>query len=261
MHKPDLDKLVKENRFTISVIFPLVGAIGFLASAENILPTYLAFSPFMILFGTLVMRLPLIAGLKPLINKKSGLSIVLLSLYAYFIEYVGLKTGWPYGNFEYLVELGPMVQGVPIGLPVFFIPLVVNSYLLVNLFEVDNIIKRFLYTLGFIILVDLVLDPAAVSLGIWTYAEGFYYGVPVSNFVGWILSGSIAVLILEYGFDRSKLVERLNRTDYMLDDMVSFIFLWGLVNLYYGNIVPVGIAFFFATLLYDTERFDFADFR
>jgi putative membrane protein len=136
----------------------------------------------------------------------------------------------------------------------------VNSYLLISLFEVDNFVKRFSYTLALIILVDLVLDPAAVSLGIWTYSEGFFYGVPLSNFVGWLISGSLAILMLEYGFDRSKLIDRLQGKDYILDDMVSFVFLWGIVNLYYGNIVPVSIAFFFATVLYDADRFDFASF-
>ena len=261
MLETSLEQLIEENRFTISVIFPLVGALGFIASAEDFLPAYLAFSPFMILFGTIVMRLPLISGLKPLINRKSGLVLFLLILYAYGIEYVGLKTGWPYGSFEYLVELGPMIEGVPVGLPLFFIPLALNSYLLVNLFEVENFAKRFLYTLGLIILVDLVLDPAAVSLGIWSYGGGFFYGVPLSNFLGWIISGSVAVILFETGFDRSKLVERLEEKEYMLDDMVSFVLLWGLVNLSYGNIVPVGISFFFATVLYDAERFNFASLR
>ena len=258
MARFDLENFVEENRFTIAVIFPFVGALGFVASAENLLPPFLAFSPVMILFGTLVMRLPLIAGLKPLMNRKADAGILLLSLYAYLIEYVGLKTSWPYGSFEYLVELGPMVQGVPIGLPVFFIPLVVNSYLLVNLFDVETSCKRFVMTLGVILLIDMVLDPAAVALGIWSYPEGFFYGVPLSNFLGWIISGSVAVLILEYSFDRTRLVERLGEKDYMLDDMVSFVFLWGLINLYYGNIFPVSIAFFFAALLYDSGRFNLA---
>jgi putative membrane protein len=151
-----------------------------------------------------------------------------------------------------------MIQGVPIGLPVFFIPLVVNIYLLVNLFETENFDKRFFYSIGLIVLIDLVLDPAAVSLGIWTYSKSLYYGVPLSNFLSWILSGSLAVLTLQYGFERSELVERLNETEYMLDDMVSFVFLWGLVNLYYGNIIPVVVASFFAALLYRTNRFDFS---
>ena len=57
-----LDKIVKENRFTISVIFPLVGAVTLLASAEGLLPELLSYNPLLILFGTLVMRIPLIAG-------------------------------------------------------------------------------------------------------------------------------------------------------------------------------------------------------
>jgi len=258
MPEINLEKIVEENRFTIAVIFPLVGAIGFLASAEGFLPSFLSFSPWFILFGTLVMRLPLVAGLKPLVDRKAGLGLILLSLYAYFIEFVGLQTGWPYGNFEYLIELGPMVQGVPLGLPVFFIPLVVNSYLLVNLFSFDSIWKRLLLALGVILMVDLVLDPAAVALGIWSYPEGFFYGVPLSNFLGWIISGAVSITVLELCFDRSSIIQRLEEKDYMLDDLVSFVFLWGIVNLYYGNIVPVFIAVFFGTVLYDTGRFSFA---
>lgn len=257
----NFERLVEENRFTIAVIFPLVGSLGFIASAENMLPNYLAFSPLLILFGTLVMRLPLIAGLGALITRRSALGLMALGLYAYLIEFIGLKTGLPYGEFEYLVELGPMVDGVPVGLPVFFIPLVINSYLLVILFDVKPFWKRFLSTLGVIIMVDLVLDPAAVALGIWSYAGGFFYSVPTSNFLGWLLSGSFAVLILEYIFDASDLGERLNKKDYMLDDMVSFVFIWGFVNLYYGNILPVFIAFFFGALLYDEGRFEFASMR
>lgn len=258
MPEIDHEKIVEDNRFTIAVIFPLVGAVGFLASAEGFLPEFLSFSPWFILFGTLVMRLPLVAGLKPLVDRKAGIGLILLSFYAYFIEFVGLQTGWPYGDFEYLVSLGPMVQGVPVGLPVFFIPLVVNSYLLVNLFDFERVWERFLLTLGVILLVDLVLDPAAVALGIWSYPEGFFYGVPLSNFLGWIISGAVAVIVLELCFDRSSVIQRLEEEDYMLDDLVSFVFLWGIVNLYYGNLVPVSIAFFLGTVLYDSGRFSFA---
>ncbi|MFB6116409.1 MAG: bisanhydrobacterioruberin hydratase [Candidatus Nanosalina sp.] len=258
MPELDLERIVEKNRFTISVLFPFVGAIGFIASAEGLLPGFLAFNPFLIFFGTLVMRLPLVAGLKPLVDRKVGGMILALSLYTYMIEYVGLKTGWPYGSFEYQVHLGPMINGVPLGLPLFFIPLVLNSYLLVNLFRVNGKLKRFLATLGLIVLIDLVLDPAAVALGIWTYGEGVFYGVPASNFLGWLLSGTVAVLFMEAGFNRKELLDRLMEEDYILDDMVSFVLLWGLVNLYYGNIVSVGVSFFFATVLYDADRFNFA---
>lgn len=253
-----LERIVSENRFTISVIFPLVGAITFLASAEGLLPEFLEFNPYFILLGTLVMRLPLISGLKPLINRKSAAGITAVSLYAYLIEFVGLSTGWPYGEFSYQISLGPMIHGVPIGLPVFFVPLVLNSFLLVRLFDVRKFWNRVLAAVGLVILIDMVLDPAAVALGIWGYSGGLFYGVPISNFLGWLLSGSISILVLESVFEHGKIRERLASTEYMLDDMVSFVFLWGIINLYYLNILPVIIATGFGLALYRNDRFSLA---
>ena len=45
---------------------------------------------------------------------------------------------------------------------------------------------------------DLVLDPGAVRLGFWRYASNIgFYGVPISNFVGWLVTGSIAAIVIE----------------------------------------------------------------
>ncbi|MBD3171894.1 carotenoid biosynthesis protein, partial [Candidatus Bathyarchaeota archaeon] len=42
----------------------------------------------------------------------------------------------------------------------------------------------------FNLFVDLVIDPAAVHIGFWKYSSGgVYYGVPFSNFIGWLLTG------------------------------------------------------------------------
>lgn len=253
-----LDRLVSENRFTIAVLFPLVGALMFVASAEQMLPGPLSFNPYLIILGTVVMRLPLIAGLEPLMDRKAVLGLSALTLYAYLVEYVGIRTGLPYGEFEYLVQLGPMVEGVPLGLPVFFIPLVLNSYLLVRLYDPGRRFRRIVAVIAAVLLIDAVLDPAAVSLGIWTYASGIYYGVPVQNFLGWVLSAAVATLLLEYSLDGDALSERLVSTDFMLDDMVSFTVLWGLVNLYYFNIAPFLVAALFAAALWNADRFSFA---
>jgi len=117
----DLDRLVHENRFTIAFIFPLIGAITLLASFESLLPEFLSYNALFILFGTLVMRMPLLAGLKPLIDRKAVIGISSLAAYSYFIEYIGIHTGFPYGNFSYGIDLGPMILGaIPLALPIFF---------------------------------------------------------------------------------------------------------------------------------------------
>jgi putative membrane protein len=253
-----LEDIVSENRFTISVIFPLVGAAVFLASAEGVLPDFLSFNPLLILFGTLVMRTPLIAGLKPLADRKLMLGVVLITAYTYLIEFVGLKTGFPYGEFEYLVQLGPMLQGVPLGLPIFFVPLVLNSYLLSHVMGIGNFWKRIPASLVILIGIDLVLDPAAVALGIWQYQSGIYYGVPIQNFLGWLLSGAITLIIVEFSFDSEAVSKRIQEVDFILDDMVSFVLLWGLVNLYYLNLVPSLVLAAIGLFLYRIDRFDFA---
>jgi len=257
-----LDDLVLANRFTIAVVFPVTGAILLTASAEQAawLPDPLVFHPLLILLGTLVMRLPLVAGLAPLVDRKAVAGLGLLTAYAYGIEFVGITTGWPYGEFTYGISLGPMLAGeVPLGLPVFFVPLVVNSYLLCTLLLGDRATTgwiRLPAVILTVLAVDLVLDPGAVALGFWDYGGGVYYGVPRSNYEGWVLSATIAVALLDMAFDWTALAERLRSCVFMLDDLVSFVILWGAINAYFGNWVPVAVAACFGVGLVVTDRFD-----
>jgi putative membrane protein len=43
----------------------------------------------------------------------------------------------------------------------------------------------------------------------------------------------------------------------MLDDLVSFVILWGVINAYFGQWVPVAIAVALGAGLLYTDRFDF----
>jgi putative membrane protein len=254
------DRLVRENRFTISVFFPLNGAVLLVASAEGLLPPPLSFNPLLILLGTLVMRSPLVAGVLPLVGRRAALALSALVAYSYGIELLGVHTGVPYGEFFYGVDLGPTLFGVPVGLPVFFIPLVMNAYLLVVLLLGDRAASRPLRlgsVIAAVLAMDLVLDPGAVALGFWVYPGGGpYYGVPVSNYAGWVLSATVAVVALDVGFSRTELLDRLSETEFMLDDLVSFVILWGGINAWFGNWLAVGVAAGFGLGLVRTERFD-----
>jgi len=256
-----LDAFVAENRFTISVVVPLMGAATLIAGAMELLPAWLAFNPYFILSGTLIMRLPLIAGVAPLVGRKAAALLAGTCLYAYAIEIVGIRTGWPYGFFEYTIELGPMLEGVPLGLPLFFLPLVLNAYLLAVLLLGSLAARRTLRlsgTLAVVLTIDLVLDPGAVAVGFWRYLDGgIYYGVPVTNYAGWVLSGTVATVAFDLAFDRTDLLARLAERPFMLDDLVSFVVLWGLVNLAFANWVPVLLALGLAGGLLATDRFDF----
>jgi putative membrane protein len=258
-----LDELVYENRFTIAVVFPALGAVTLLASAEGLLPEPLSFNPYFLLFGVAVMRLPLAAGLAPLFTRRAAAGLVALCAYTYAIELVGVRTGYPYGEFAYGVDLGPMVGGIPAALPLFFLPLVVNAYLLSLLLFGDaarQAVVRVPVVVAAVVGMDLVLDPAAVAVGFWGYgAGGLYYGVPWVNYAGWVLSATVSVVIVDAVLDRTRLTGRLDSCVFMLDDLVSFVILWGSINLYFGNWVPAALAAVYGYGLHRTDRFDFPE--
>lgn len=259
-----LDGVVRDNRFTIAVVFPAVGAVMLVASAEGLLPGPLRFNPYLLLVGVAVMRLPLVAGVAPLFTRRAALGVGALCAYTYAVEFVGVLTGYPYGAFEYGVDLGPMIGGqVPAALPLFFIPLVVNAYLLC-LLSLGGLAGRARFRVPVVIVavigLDLALDPAAVSLGFWSYdGGGAYYGVPWLNYAGWVLSATVAVAVLDLAFDREALSERLGNCEFMLDDLVSFVVLWGGINAYFENWVPAVLAAVFGYALWRTDRFDFPE--
>ena len=255
-----LERLVRANRFTISVVFPVTGAVLLLASAEGLLPPPLSFNGLLILLGTVVMRSPLVVGLLRATDRRAATGVGLLILYSYAVEYVGVHTGVPYGEFFYGVDLGPTVAGVPLGLPVFFVPLVMNGYLLCLLLLGDRArvaAVRLLAVIATVVTMDVVLDPGAVALGFWVYPNGGgFYGVPLSNYAGWVLSATVAVVALDWGYDRRALVDRLDACEFLLDDLVSFVILWGGINAWFGNWAAVAVAGLFGVGLVRTDRFD-----
>jgi len=58
-------------------------------------PEPLAFNPWFVLFGVLVMRSPLVVGVLPALDRRAvGVARVLVA-YTYAIELFGVATGWP----------------------------------------------------------------------------------------------------------------------------------------------------------------------
>ncbi len=238
-----LERVVAENRFTIAVFFPLVGVSLLVLGRTGYLPVALPTNPILLVGANLVMVSPLVAGLVPLVDRRALVGLVTLALFTWGIELVGVVTGYPYGSFTYQTDLGPMLlDRVPVALPMFFVPILLNGYLLAVLMLGSRVStrRRFLLTLTFVLAMDLVLDPGAVALGFWAWdTPGRYYGVPAVNFAGWVLSGTIAIALVDWAFDPRRIEARLERCPFALDNLIAFLVFWGLVNLAFGNWLPV----------------------
>ncbi|MGB3682332.1 MAG: carotenoid biosynthesis protein [Rubrobacteraceae bacterium] len=122
---------------------------------------------------------------------RGALALLVLSVFGYGIEGLGVATGFPYGTFYYGEALGPKLLGLaPYILPVSYVPLVIGA---VAATGSRSLVAWVLKSALLLTLMDGVLDPGAASLGFWIWPDGGpYYGVPVSNYLGWIFSGALA---------------------------------------------------------------------
>lgn len=102
-------------------------------------------------------------------------------------ELVGTSTGVPFGAYAYTEWLGPKILGhVPYLIP--------PSWFAMSLLSLDlasRLTTRRYERIGvaaiFMVLWDVALDPAmSRAFPFWTYpAGGFYFGMPISNWIGW----------------------------------------------------------------------------
>jgi bisanhydrobacterioruberin hydratase len=165
--------------------------------------------------------------------------MILLGIFSIAIETIGIYTGFPYSSFEYVASFGYRLFGTT-PWPVFLAwsPIVIGVYTLSDKWFSGEY-KKYLAFLFMLIAADLVLDPGAVARGLWTYDQGgFWYGVPLANFLGWVFSGSIAYFITRYSLKNS--TPQKNYDLYVTLPLMVLIALWASVAFVY-EITPVGI--------------------
>ncbi len=208
--------------------------------------------------STLLIALPSFVALWRYLGPKgAGLSLLSLSAFGYAIETTGVATGFPYGPFYYGDSLGPKVAGlVPYLLPLSWIPLVLGAAAAATptVPEDEDVSYRrrvlwVLYAAVLLTLVDGVLDPGAASLGFWVWPEGGpYYGVPVSNYLGWLFSSSVAAAILLV-LGRRRWVS-VPPPPGLLDSALVAVAFWVGVDIFSGLLFPavLGAALFFYLL-------------
>lgn len=123
---------------------------------------------------------------------------VMLGSYALLIETTAIHTGFPYGHFGYSELLGAKLFGTtPWTVCLAWTPLLLGAYAVAAQF-ITNAALRVLVTAFIATTFDLVLDPGAVRLGFWQYANGgMWFGVPWLNYGGWLLSAGVGACLVE----------------------------------------------------------------
>ena len=139
----------------------------------------------------LVMAAPSYIVLVRWLGTGKGLqTLVLLSVLPLLVEAYAVSSGIPYGEFSYSDGLGFKLLGlVPVSVSFAYLPMLLGVVAIAGRFGTGIGVRS---ALGGVVsvIVDLVIDPATVAGGLWVWLDGgAYFGVPVSNYVGWLITG------------------------------------------------------------------------
>ena len=133
---------------------------------------------------------------------------VLGSAIGFLFELVGLSTGVPFGRYEYVGLARPTIAGVPIPVVIAWGLYTTVAYLCASA-TVRRRLSRILLASAYMVILDLGLDPVLVEAGLWRWVEAgvlTWYGVPITNFIGWYVVSATTLTIYEVaaGGDRPR---------------------------------------------------------
>jgi putative membrane protein len=183
----------RNDKLTNVVLWGLVVAYVAATILRAILPNINTFPTILLLFP-----FTLIHGMKRYPWKGIAVFIVITLIVSGIMENLSILTGFPFGHYYYTDALGPKVTLVPILIFPSYIAFGYLAWVLSTL--IVGIFRRgsTMFTTVAVPLVasfmmvawDLSLDPIASTINqtwIWTQGGG-YFGVPLTNFLGWSLT-------------------------------------------------------------------------
>jgi uncharacterized membrane protein len=124
----------------------------------------------------------------------------------FIAELIGVRTGFPFGHYQFTGVLGPMVGGVPVA---------VTGAWMVMFAYVSQMRVHPALAAAWMAAIELIIDPLASNdLGYWQWLQdGPYYGVPSINFAGWFaVSLIIFYALARFPAPRSSSIAMLGRS-------------------------------------------------
>jgi putative membrane protein len=120
--------------------------------------------------------------------------VVVLS---YLAEFLGSSTGIPFGKYHYTGLLQPQLAGVPLLIPLAWMMMLPPAWAIAKTILGESRPRWAFVLLSALAFTawDLFLDPQMVGWGFWVWeTPGAYFGIPLSNYLGWIVVSAIITL-------------------------------------------------------------------
>lgn len=193
----DVSTLPTDRHFRVLTVLWLLVAIYAAARFLQIFPGHIPMAAVVALHVLPALAFALVHGTIMYRLRGAIAFIVLFLVIGNILENIGVATAFPFGHYYFTDQMGPKLFRVPVFLGLAYVGIAYVSWLLANVI-LGNATSRisgariFLVpTLASVIMTSWDLSQDAVwstilHLWIWTRG-GTYFGVPLSNFLGWLL--------------------------------------------------------------------------
>jgi putative membrane protein len=118
-------------------------------------------------------------------KKDAGFVATFLSCYLIGVaaEWIGVHTGYLFGNYSYGSVLGPKLDAIPLLIGINWYLLAISSHWLVSKFK-QSIAASVFLAAGLMTGIDVLIEPVAVDLGFWSWQGG---DIPWTNYLCWFV--------------------------------------------------------------------------
>jgi len=177
--------IIAQKEILLIYIMFTVGIIGHLSSTTKEL--MLMLTPFTLLFlGALVLYQTIKAS-----ESKFILWIIIIYLFTFLVEVIGVKTALVFGNYNYGKTLGFKMFDVPLIIGLNWTLVILGSLVFVKTFSKNIFISSLLASLIAVIF-DFIMEPVAIMYDYWNWTENI---IPLQNYLAWFALAFIASTI------------------------------------------------------------------
>ena len=118
------------------------------------------------------------------------------SLLTFLVEFLGSRTGFPFGPYSYTDLLQPQLGHVPLLIPLAWFMMLPAAWATVYHYR-GRRLRFILLSAVALTAWDMLLDPQMVAWGLWVWNNpGGFFGIPWSNYAGWLLTAALLTWLL-----------------------------------------------------------------
>ena len=171
----------------IIILFHIVGLVGFIVPPFDAL--FLNIVPWHLLLMAVVI---LCSHNQP--GGKFLLFALVIFVIGFMAEFIGVHTGWLFGNYTYGETLGVKLFSIPLMIGANWFLLIYATGVSMQRTRIKSMPFRVISGALILVLLDMLIEPIAIHFDYWHWADN---SIPVKNYACWFLLSAVLLFIFE----------------------------------------------------------------